>query len=59
MLQGGNGRRPSLRKGVPCLRDGSCCMTLVASLAGGLEPLRRWFNDKSAFVRVVAIQSPT
>jgi hypothetical protein len=31
----------------------------LASLAGGLEPLRQWFNDTSAFVRLVAIQSPT
>jgi hypothetical protein len=34
-------------------------MTPVHTLAGGLDPLRRWFNDKSAFVRIVAIQSPT
>jgi hypothetical protein len=34
-------------------------MTRAASLANGLEPLRTWFNDKSAFARIVAIQSPT
>jgi hypothetical protein len=34
-------------------------MTRVTRLTAGLEPLRTWFNDKSAFVRVVAIQSPT
>jgi hypothetical protein len=31
----------------------------VRSLADGLEPLRVWFNDKSAYPRIVAIQSPT
>jgi len=34
-------------------------MTQLSRLAGGLEPLRRWFNGASAFVRVIAIQSPT
>ena len=34
-------------------------MTPVRTLAGGLEPLRTWFNDRSAFVHIVAIQSPT
>lgn len=34
-------------------------MIMVKSLAGGLEPLRQWFNDKSGFARLVAIQSPT
>ena len=28
-------------------------------LAGGLGPLRNWFNDKVAHARLVAIQSPT
>lgn len=46
-----------MREGMPRLREGS--MTRVATLAAGLEPVRTWFNDKSAFVRVVAIQSPT
>jgi len=31
----------------------------VSSLAGGLEPLRSWFNDQAAYERIVAIQSPT
>jgi hypothetical protein len=34
-------------------------MIRVRSLAGGLEPVREWFNDKSAFARIVAIQSAT
>jgi hypothetical protein len=34
-------------------------LTRVTSLDGGLEPLREWFNDKSAFARLIAIQSPT
>jgi hypothetical protein len=34
-------------------------MIRVRSLADGLEPLRQWFNDKSAFARLIAIQSPT
>jgi hypothetical protein len=34
-------------------------MIRVTSLADGLEPLRQWFNDKSAFARLIAIQSPT
>ncbi len=34
-------------------------MIPVRSLAGGVEPLRQWFNDKSGFARLVAIQSPT
>jgi hypothetical protein len=59
VLQGRDGRRPRLREGVPRLRDHGGRMTRVSSLAEGLEPVRRWFNDKSAFVRVVAIQSPT
>lgn len=34
-------------------------MTHITRLDGGLEPLRKWFNDKSAFARLIAIQSPT
>jgi hypothetical protein len=34
-------------------------VTGVTSLAGGLEPLREWFNDAHAFARLLAIQSPT
>jgi hypothetical protein len=34
-------------------------MSKVRNLAGGLEPLRQWFNDKSAYARIVAIQSAT
>ena len=34
-------------------------MTRVRTIAGGLELLRRWFNDKSAYPRILAIQSPT
>jgi hypothetical protein len=33
-------------------------MTRIQNLATA-EPLREWFNDTSAFVRVIAIQSPT
>ena len=34
-------------------------MIRTRNLAGGLESLREWFNDKSAYARIVAIQSPT
>ena len=34
-------------------------MIRITSLGSGLKPLREWFNDKSAFARIVAIQSPT
>jgi hypothetical protein len=34
-------------------------VTPITSLAGGLESLRLWFDDKSAFARLIAIQSPT
>jgi hypothetical protein len=34
-------------------------MIRVKDLSGGLEPVRQWFNDKSSFARIVAIQSPT
>ena len=34
-------------------------MIRVTSLDDGLEPLRQWFNDTSAYARLVAIQSPT
>ena len=34
-------------------------MIRVRNLAGGLEPVREWFNDKSAYARIVAIQSAT
>jgi hypothetical protein len=44
---------------MPRVRDEGGGMTRVRSLADGLEALRTWFNDKSAFVRVIAIQSPT
>ncbi len=59
LLQGGDDRRPRLRRGVPRVRDQEGSMIPVRSLAGGVEPLRQWFNDKSGFARLVAIQSPT
>jgi hypothetical protein len=34
-------------------------MMRIRSLLEGLEPVRAWFNDKSAYARIVAIQSPT
>jgi hypothetical protein len=34
-------------------------MIRLRNLGGGIEPLREWFNDKSAYARIVAIQSPT
>jgi hypothetical protein len=34
-------------------------MIRVKKLVGGLEPVREWFNDKSAYARILAIQSPT
>jgi hypothetical protein len=41
------------------MRDPGGGMIEVRSLADGLEPLREWFNDTSAYARLVAIQSPT
>jgi hypothetical protein len=41
------------------VRDQGGRMTRLRNLAGGLDPLREWFNDKSAYARIVAIQSPT
>jgi hypothetical protein len=32
-------------------------MIRIRNLADGLEPLREWFNDKSAYARIVAVQS--
>ena len=34
-------------------------MTQIQSLGEGIESLREWFNDRSAYARIVAIQSPT
>jgi hypothetical protein len=34
-------------------------MIRVRNVAGDLESVRQWFNDKSAFPRLVAIQSAT
>jgi hypothetical protein len=34
-------------------------MSRVRSLSSDLASLREWFNDKSAYARLVAIQSPT
>jgi hypothetical protein len=34
-------------------------MSRIQSLSSEIGPLRDWFNDKSAFARIVAIQSPT
>jgi hypothetical protein len=34
-------------------------MLRIASLADGLGPVRQWFNEQSAFPRVLAIQSAT
>jgi hypothetical protein len=48
-----------MRGCLPCLRYEGRCMIRIMSLGSSLEPLREWFNDKSAFVRVLAIQSPT
>jgi hypothetical protein len=58
LLQGSDDRGPCVRRRLPGMREGGC-MTHIRNLAGGLEPLREWFNDKSAYARIVAIQSPT
>jgi hypothetical protein len=34
-------------------------VTHVNDLTDGLDSVRQWFNDKSAYARIVAIQSPT
>jgi hypothetical protein len=44
---------------LPDVRDEGSCMIRVRNLAGGLDPLNEWFNDKSAFARLIAIQSST
>jgi hypothetical protein len=48
-----------MRHGVPRLRQKGCSMSRIRALSQDLEPLREWFNDKSAFARIIAIQSPT
>jgi hypothetical protein len=59
LLPGGDECRASLRRCLPreCSEGG--CMMRVVTLAGDLELLRQWFNDKSAYLRILAIQSPT
>lgn len=59
MLQGRNDGCPSLRGRLPCLWEQSRRMIPVRSFVDGIESLRQWFNDESARVRLVAIQSPT
>jgi len=59
LLQRGDDRRPRVRRGLPDLLDEGSCMIRVKNLSGGLEPVREWFNDKSAYARIMAIQSPT
>jgi hypothetical protein len=34
-------------------------MIRIKGLSEGLCPFREWFNDKAAFARIIAIQSPT
>jgi hypothetical protein len=48
-----------LRGRVPSLFNQGGSMIHMTDLAAGIEPLRLWFNDKSAYARIVAIQSPT
>jgi hypothetical protein len=58
LLQRSNDRGSRLRRGVPgLLEEGG--MIRVRSLSEGVEPVREWFNDKSAFARLIAIQSAT
>jgi hypothetical protein len=59
LLQRSNARRPRMRGPVPGLWNTGGRMIRTRILAGGLEALREWFNDKSAFARIIAIQSPT
>jgi hypothetical protein len=59
LLQGGDACGSPVCQRVSARLHRGSRMTGVRSLAGGLEPLREWFNDTSAFVRLVAIQSPT
>ena len=44
---------------MPELLNGAGRMTRIVTLAGVFEPVRQWFNDKSAYARIVAIQSAT
>jgi hypothetical protein len=44
---------------MPKLRSRGGRMTRIVNLADGFEPVRQWFNDKAAYARIVAIQSPT
>jgi hypothetical protein len=48
-----------MRRGLQELRDQERRVIYLRNLASGLEPLRQWFNDKSAYARLVAIQSST
>jgi hypothetical protein len=59
VLQSGDAGGSRVRQRMSARLDRGSRVSDVRSLAGGLEPLRRWFNDTSAFVRLVAIQSPT
>jgi hypothetical protein len=48
-----------VRRRLPGLWQKGRRMTPIVTLSDGLDPLRQWFNDKSAFARIIAIQSPT
>jgi hypothetical protein len=54
LLPGGNECRARLRRCLPCMRSKGGRMIRVRTLAGGLELLRQWFNDKSAYPRMMA-----
>jgi hypothetical protein len=51
--------RSCLRCCLPGMLDQGGCMIRVRNVAGRLEAVRQWFNDKSAFARLIAIQSST
>jgi hypothetical protein len=59
LLQGSDDRGARMCGGLPLLRDFGGRMSRIKAIADGVEPLREWFNDKSAYARIVAIQSPT
>jgi hypothetical protein len=59
LLSGSHDCCPRVRHRMQELRKRGGRMTRIVNLAVGFEPVRQWFNDKSAYSRIVAIQSPT
>jgi hypothetical protein len=59
LLQGSDERRARMCSRMPGMQYQGGRMTYVRTLAAGIDGVRDWFNDKSAYARLVAIQSST